>query len=579
MAIIFLFVTLLTLFVPGMAVMQLVVRRLDATEKLIIAPAVTIAYYGLAGIAGWRYPEHFQTISWATVAAATGLGLLSLALTRGLGDLRRVDRAPALAYVGLTLVATQIVWLPIKIPTEFPGHLKYMYYVQKDILPVRIQSLFYNAPNDNLVSYRFAELMLHGSDFRLPREWDNADRPAIAPGQSVTARTPLMALVGAHYINLFSPRTPVDGRYGVLGDLFTDESYQAFFLAAVAMNALMILPGYLIAREFAGTKAARITVFLLSLSAGMVIESSYIWPKALGSYFALLLAWLIIARRSTWLSLGALATLAFYSHQCAVAVVVGCCLFHLMIERPCRRALGRLSLATALGLVLLIPWRQWTTGYIHDSGNLITQNIFQNTSKGWWTILSIRIDNILRTVFPVHLAQSNGLSPNSLYLNAFFTLPGMVGVVLVPFFGAALYRRDRALLATLAGLGATVITAVTFGQVQAGLAPFGPFAFVPIAMALATTMLVRNSRPVVLTVLVLAFAEQMLVTWYAIIWPKWSEFATHTPAELRRFCALALVQGALFAFMLKEACRGELERQIVGKSPQETIEPGTSPCT
>jgi hypothetical protein len=373
----------------------------------------------------------------------------------------------------------------------------------------------------------------------------------------VTARTPLMALVGAHYINLFSPPTPVDGRFGTLGDLITEEAYLAFFVAAAAMNALMILPGYLIAREVAGTRAARLTVLLLALSAGMMIQSSFIWPKALGGYFALLLAWLVIARRARWISLGALAALAFYSHQCAAAVVIGSCLYHLIAERPRRRALVSLVLASTFGLALLVPWHLWTIGHIRDSGNLITQNIYQNSGDGWWRILSIRLDNILRTVFPTHFAQSDGLTPKSLYLNAFFSIPGMMGIILVPFFGAALHRRDRALMAALAGLGATAITAVTFGQNQAGLAPFGPFIFVPIAVAYAAAMLVRISRPAMVAVLVLAFAEQMLVTWYAIVWPQWSATGEHAPGDIRRFSALVLVQLAMFVVMLRESCRDQ----------------------
>ncbi len=564
MALILLLATLVTLFVPGAAILHLVARRMDATEKLILAPAVTIVIYALAGIAGWRYPHHFLMISRVTVCAATGLGLLALglgplliAVSRGLRAYRDADRVPIIGYIGLTIVATQVVLLPIKIPTEFPGILQYMYYVKKDVLPVRIQSLLYNAPNDNLVSYRFAEFMLHGVDFRKPREWDNPDRPAIAPGQSVTARTPLMALVGAHYINLFSPQTSVDGRFGVLGDLLTEPAYLAFFVAAAAMNALMILPGYLIARAVSGTRAARLAVLLLALSAGVVIQSSFIWPKALGGYFALLLAWLVIARRARWISLGALAALAYYSHQCAAAVVIGCCLYHLIAERPRRRAFVRLVLASILGVALLVPWHLWTTRYIHDSGNLITQNIFQNSSEGWWRIMSIRIDNTLRTIFPTSFSQSDGLTPKALFLSAFFTLPGIMGIILVPFFGAALYRRDRALLAALAGLGSILITAVTFGQNQAGLAPFGPFIFVPLAVAFAAAMLVRLARPAIVAVLAFAFAEQLLVTWYAIVWPQWSATSAHTPGDVRRFSALVLVQVMMFAVMIRESWRDE----------------------
>src|SRR6516165_1551930 len=193
-------VAIVTLWLPGLAVVHLFARRLSPEVKFMIAPAITIVAYSLAGVAGWANPAYFLWIAWASVGGCTVLGLVTLAATNGLSMLRALDRVLPASYVILVVFSTQLALLPIQIPKEFPPALKYTYFVHKDLLPVRIQALHHNLPVDNFVPYRFAEFMLRDVDFRTPRELGYGDYPAIAPGQEITARTPIMSLVGAHYL-------------------------------------------------------------------------------------------------------------------------------------------------------------------------------------------------------------------------------------------------------------------------------------------------------------------------------------------------------------------------------------------
>lgn len=535
--------TILSLLIPGLAAVHLVARRLAPEMKFAIAPAVTIVIFALAGVAGWIHPHSFVSISRWTVGGSTLAGFIVLLLSGGYRAMWRIDPVLPAAYGILVVVATQFCFLPITIPDRYDGGLRYMYYVQEDKLPVRIQALYHDLPNDNLVSYRFAQFMLRGVDFRLPREWDNAQRPAIAPGQSVTARTPVMALVGAHYINLFGPRIPVDGRYGKLGDLLTDDAYRPFFLAATCLNALLILPVYLIGRNLSDLTGARLAVLLLACNAGVITQAGFIWPKSLAGYFAILLAYCVLSGSLRFYTIGILAALSYYSHQCGMAVVVGCCIYYLLTSNRRPRAFGILAAAATLGLILVLPWHVWAARWIGDSGNLVSQNIYQGAEQGWTHICGVRAINILKTLIPHNVATAAVPTARMFFLNSFFTLPGMLGLVLVPVFGAALRDRSRALASLVIGLGSVLITAITFGQSMGGLAPFGPYLFVPIAMAFACTVLVSIPAPWRLALSLAAVSEQLVVLWYGCYWKHWQTSSPHVPSEVMHVVGLLALQG------------------------------------
>ena len=191
------------------------------------------------------------------IGGSTLVGLVLLFITRAFRELRTIDPILPAGYVGLVLFASQLGMLPLEIPKEFPYPLNYTYLVPKDLLSVRIQALHGNLPIDNRIPYRFAELMRRGVDFRTPREHGCDDRPAIAPGQNISSRTPLMALVGVHYLTMFGPST-VDHSPGTMAEINSDIWYVPFFLAGTCLNGLVVLPPYLIGLHLFGRRAARL---------------------------------------------------------------------------------------------------------------------------------------------------------------------------------------------------------------------------------------------------------------------------------------------------------------------------------
>jgi hypothetical protein len=394
-------VAIVTLWLPGLAAVHLFARRLSPEAKFMIAPAITIVAYSLAGMAGWAVPAYFSWISWASVGGCTFLGLVTLAATGGLRTLRGIDRVLPASYVILVLFSTQLALLPIQIPKELPPEFKCTYFVHKDVLPVRIQALHHNLPVDNLIPYHFAEFMLRDVDFRTPREVGCGDLPAIAPGQEITSRTPIMSLVGAHYLTLFGPPFPRDQQSSAIADFENDDGYFPFFLVGACLNALCILPAYGIAKRLAGRSAARLTVLLLACNYGMILHTNFIWPKGLAGYFGLLLAFMVVTGAGRFLTMGGLMALSYYSHPCGAGLAIGCCLYHVAVSENRWRALFNVLRAGAVAAVLLLPWYVWATIWIKAPGNLLSQNLQLERAGGSLSLLfEFRFLNLLRTLIP-----------------------------------------------------------------------------------------------------------------------------------------------------------------------------------
>jgi hypothetical protein len=538
-------VAIVTLWLPGLAAVHLFARRLTPEIKFMIAPGVTIVAYSLAGVAGWAMPAYFPWISWATVGGCTLLGLVVLAATGGLRLLRAVDRVLPASYMILVLFSTHLALLPIQIPKQFPPEFAYTYWVRKDLLPVRIQALHHNLPIDNLIPYHFAEFILRNVDFRTPREIGCGDSPAIAPGQEITARTPIMSLVGAHYMTLFGPSFPRDHRASVIADLENDDGYFPFFFVGACLNALCILPAYGIAERLAGRTAARLTVLLLACNYGMILHTSYIWPKGLAGYFGLLLACMAISGAQRFWTMGALMALSYYSHPCGVGLAAGCCLYYIAASASRRRALFNVLRAGAVAAVLLLPWYLWGVLWIKAPGNLISQNLdLHRAGGGLSLLLEFRFLNLLRSLVPHAFSNVFTVTGVTFFWNSFFTLPGMLGLVLVPFFGASLGKPGRALIAATMGLVPLLIVAVLIGSSHWGLAPFGPWLFIPAAMGMVCGVLAALPPWARIAGGLAGLMEQALIVWFAIYLPHHAPFPAGDLKAPLRLGALIAVQVA-----------------------------------
>ena len=225
----------------------------------------------------------------------------------------------------------------------------------------------------------------------------------------------------------------------------------------------------------------------------MILQTDYIWPKAMAGYFAGLLAFALFSGNTRNDIFGGLAALAYYCHPCAGGMVAGCAIYHVLSQQRRLVAVRQLVLSGLIAAALLLPWELWTHLWLRTPSNLISQNISQSLSKGYFTAAGIRVVNMLRTVIPHLVGSGSTLDFRTLARNAFFTLPGMLGLVLLPFFGASLAQRRNVLITMTMGLVPLLMTGIVFGDSHGGLAPFGPFLFIPIAATLSAGVLASLS--------------------------------------------------------------------------------------
>jgi hypothetical protein len=287
------------LLIPGLAAVHVFARGCSPEAKLAIAPSVSIVVYALGGLLGWTCPAYFLWVSWGCVAGAMGVGFAALALTRGFRIFRSVDPVLPVAYGVLVLFSTQLTLLPTQ-------------------------------------------------------------GPAVAPGRTTAGAAPLMPLVAVHCINMSGHALPQSLRPGTVARLEGDPAYYPFFLVAACLNALCILPVYLIASRLAGRRAARLSVLLLACNYGMILNTAVVSPEALAAYFVLLLACGVMSRSILSPVMGCLLALSWYAYPGGAVVGLGCCVYPLVTGGNRRKAFFQLTVAGAVALSLLVPWYAWT---------------------------------------------------------------------------------------------------------------------------------------------------------------------------------------------------------------------------
>jgi hypothetical protein len=286
------------LLIPGLGAVHVFARRCSPEAKLAIAPSISIVVYAVGGLFGWMWPAYFPWISWGCVAGATAAGFVALALTRGLRIFRSVDPVLPVAYGVLVLFSTQLNLLPTA-------------------------------------------------------------EPAARAVKTTKAAAPLMSLVSVHCVNMSGHARPQSLRPGGNACLDGEPAYYPFFLAAACLNALCILPIYLIASRLAGRTAARLCIILLACNYGMILATAAISPEALAGYFALLLAYGLASSPMSAPIMGCLLALSCYAHVGGAVVGLGCCAGPQFMRGNRRKAFSRLGVAGAVALGLLVPGYVW----------------------------------------------------------------------------------------------------------------------------------------------------------------------------------------------------------------------------
>lgn len=182
---------------------------------------------------------------------------------------------------------------------------------------------------DNWLPLLFGDMLARGRlDVPMTADWLSSDRPPLQTGLYLMMRGLL------------------PGSQGLV--------YQA---ASTWAQALVLLPVGILLRRLLDRRGTAIALFTLSLSALVVLNTLYVWPKLLAAAYCLIYYLSLFGQRPNrrhWLTAGLSAALALLAHGGALFFLVGTSLLYLAWYR--RQALATLVRAGPIAILLYMPW-------------------------------------------------------------------------------------------------------------------------------------------------------------------------------------------------------------------------------
>ena len=346
--------------------------------RLGLRPEEEVAYFPAAGalflsavvaIGVWLHLSNasISVALWALLAAAAGIrvGQRHRSRGEGHGTMRWYPAACTLAFA-----AIQFLYIAYPDPMELD--------------PVRQMQRSGGLPIDCAIPFHVARFIVERIDPRtnilVAPEWYFSDRP------------PLSGLV-----------------YAAFRLMFGFGRYWGFVAVGTLLNALFLLPAFVMLRRLSGSDRAFRIFFVLSLaSCFLSINAWFTWPKLLGGAFIMLSLDGIQARRPAWLS-GAAAGMALLSHGTAAFSVPA--LLWFVARGSGRTAFQRVATFAGGVLVTYGPWLGYQHLYDPDRGRLIKMHVFGEmlpSNRTFWEamrfyvattgprrILQIRLSNIV----------------------------------------------------------------------------------------------------------------------------------------------------------------------------------------
>ena len=231
-------------------------------------------------------------------------------------------------------------------------------YSAQTTLPGRMVA----SPPDHLIPYQTAAYFWHGKDGR-------QDSQTYFGDWSVTSRGPLAPLAITGLFNLFGlrpddPPGPADAR--IAWPVTSDGAYLARILGWLTNACVILGAGRLLLTLGADGAGARLGLVWLALAPVTVINTVFLWPKMLATFFLLLATAALLERR--WRPAAGWAALAALTHPVGVLFLppLGMLGAHAVWlaehERGANwraragRSLGALAGFAGLTLLLASPW-------------------------------------------------------------------------------------------------------------------------------------------------------------------------------------------------------------------------------
>lgn len=427
------------LLLPGYALITWLRPQWSAEEKFAFAYAPSLALYAVLGVIYYVTPLPRWSLSFLLGALITASAVMIF------WQRRHSIKLPwsQLAVWALALLSLIYIALPMVPTSTFMPDPEPVAGRAYDSFNVKVLNVSHTRANDNYIPYRQAQLLVNKLDISTTpfiKEW----------GVTFFFRTPLMGAVVTFFFAAFDENVPTAYLWALPHDL-QGHTYQHFQIIAHLLNALLLLPGFLLLKRFFGGHIGRATLALAVISPFFIYNSFFSWPKSLVAYFVLLSLWVLVKRGSPFLA-GALMGIAYLTHDLAALYLFGSAVY-LIIRR---RWHNLIIFTTGAGLLASI-WYIISHGVYHQSSLFLyypfsLHDIPSDPSKviseffhtSPLVILGIKLDSILFLITPYQLYHLDGQDLwRQLWATVIFSIPGAVGLGLAPFTLTALFTYWR----------------------------------------------------------------------------------------------------------------------------------------
>ncbi len=313
------------------------------------------------------------------------------------------------------------------------------------VLSVKVLNFAHTPANDNYIPYRQAQFFVNHSDPEKDsfiNEW----------GVSFFQRTLLMGSVVSSFFTLLDDNPPIaytwDG-----SSLDPDVTYAKFQIIAHVLNALFILPGFLLLKTLFNKKTALLSCLLLCASHFYLYNAIFSWPKSFTAFFVLTSLIFLLGERKYHIAIaGVIAGIGYFVHDLAIVFIATSFVF-LLLKKQFKPALIYLATATPFPIIWgfissVLYHRPSTFIYYPFSLDGLPQEATKSKliptffSTNPLHIIRLKIDGALWLMSPYQLifeAHQNFL--NRLWAVGIYTIPGSLGIGLMALAPYSLLKK------------------------------------------------------------------------------------------------------------------------------------------
>jgi len=434
-AVITIAVTLITLFLPGLALFTRYRWLKNTFERIIFAPVVGIAYSSFLAILfylGWMN----RALVVLVVLVVWMTSVLMLYRSKNLIKINK-NQLLVLVIVFLFFLSTVFfVAFPLAKSNKYVPDPNYDTSANYDRINVKIINLAHTNANDNYLPYRQAQFFLNRTNLdeqsNLMPEW----------GVGFFMRTPLMGMVSAHILSILTGEISFQYPWREVAE-FPQYDYLMFQIIAQFLNALVFLSGYLLLEKLFSRRVALISLCVMALSGFFIYNTFYTWPKSFTAFLILGAFYLAYAKRQFFFA-GTLMGMAYMAHDLALFFMPGILLLAVNSRVLKHSAISVLK-SIAPFILILLPWNiisrfiygQESVFYYYPfainglpfSKDTVISEFFNTPIT---QILYSKLQSLAFLVLPFQFIFEKASLLEKVATSTIFSLPGAAGLAIIP---------------------------------------------------------------------------------------------------------------------------------------------------